>query len=89
MILLIHIAAALSSLIYATYLFMRPAKNKFYVSYGLILLTLLSGTYLTISTHAQLLHACETGLIYIAAVLLGTIAAWHKLAVATENITKR
>jgi len=86
---LLHIVIALSSLVYTTYLFVRPSKRKFYVNYGLIALTLVSGTYLVVSTHAQMLQACTTGVIYIGAVTLGMIAARHRLAAASIRITKR
>jgi hypothetical protein len=88
MILLIHIVAALSSLVYATVLFMRPYRRGFYVNYGLITLTLVSGTYLVITTHAQLMQACGSGLAYLLAVSFGMVLARRKLTAAEQKVTK-
>lgn len=79
-ILPIHIIIALSSVAYTTYLLFSPSKLKFYVSYGLVGLTLLSGTILVIITHSPLLSACETGLLYSGIVLSGILAAHRRLA---------
>ena len=84
MIILAHVLIALSSMAYTTYLFISPAKVKFYISYGLIGATLISGTYLVLSTHSKLLPACEAGLFYLAAVTTGVVAAHHKLANQTD-----
>lgn len=86
MILLIHIAIALSSVAYTTYLFFRPSQSKLNVTYGLVGLTLASGTYLTFLNPSHLASACTSGLMYIGVILVGVIAAKHKLA--QETITK-
>ena len=88
MVLIFHILIALSSVAYTTYLFIAPTKAKFYVSYGLIGLTLGSGTYLVVSTHAPLLSSCEAGLAYIGIVLFGLIAARYRLASVREKIDR-
>jgi hypothetical protein len=79
MFVLLHVVIALSSVAYTTYLFLAPSKLKFYVSYGLIGMTLASGTYLVITTHSPLLSSCEAGLAYLGVVLCGLIAARHRL----------
>lgn len=85
---LTHVIIAFSSIIYTTYLFVRPSKAKFYVSYGLISATLLSGTYLVWSTHTHMLQACVSGLAYLGLVLAGLVAARYRLATAAK-ITDR
>jgi uncharacterized membrane protein len=84
MFLLTHILIACASIIFTTYLFIAPSKAKFTVNYSLIALTLISGTYLVVSTHANMLQSCVTGLVYVLAVTLGTIAARYKF---TRGIT--
>jgi len=79
MILPVHIIIALSSVAYTTLLFAHPSKNKFYVNYGLVTLTIASGTYLVISTHARILQACITGLVYVSIVTAGSAAAHYRL----------
>jgi hypothetical protein len=80
MILLAHIVIALSSIAYSTYLFFSPSKKKLYASYGLVGLTLVSGTYLVISTGAHVLQSCLTGLVYIGVVSTVIVGARYRLA---------
>lgn len=68
MIVLLHVLIALTSITYATYVYFRPSKQRLYAGYGLVAATLLSGTYLALSTHAALLSACTSGLLYLAIV---------------------
>ncbi|MEK7152663.1 MAG: hypothetical protein AAB834_01840 [Patescibacteria group bacterium] len=84
MALLLHILIALSSVGYATYVFFSPSKSKLRVSYGLVALTLGSGTYLVWSTKAPILQSCMSGLMYISAVSLIIAATYYKLARATK-----
>ena len=79
-VLLLHIIIALSSVAYTTYLFFAPSQTKFYVSYGLVALTIASGTYLVVSTSTPILKVCTTGLIYIAVVSIGIVAAHRRFA---------
>ncbi len=55
MIILIHVLIALASIISTTVLAFFPSVVKMRISYGLIPLTLASGTYLAVSTHSPLL----------------------------------
>ncbi len=82
MLVLVHVTIALSSMAYTTYLFISPAKIRFYISYALIGSTLASGTYLVLSTHSKLLPACEAGLFYLVIVTSGVLAAHRKFAKA-------
>jgi hypothetical protein len=83
MMLIPHIIIALSSILYTGYVFVKPSKNKFYVSYSLIAATLATGTYLVIMMPAHLVSACFTGIAYLAFVTAGIVAA-HKRYVASE-----
>ncbi|MFA5004030.1 MAG: hypothetical protein WC498_02010 [Candidatus Saccharimonadales bacterium] len=83
MLILSHVIIALTSVLFSTYLFFRPSQRKLQASYGLTALTVSSGTYLVVSTHAKILEACLTGLMYLGAVGIATIAAHRKLALQT------
>ena len=78
--LITHIIIALSSVAYASYTLYVPSKSKLHISYGLISLTLVSGTYLTIITPSHMVQACTSGLAYSGAVLVMTMFAKRKLA---------
>lgn len=79
LMLLLHIIIALTSIIYSTVMVLSPSARKLRVNYALIALTLTTGTYLVVSTHAALLSSCVSGLCYLAVVLLGTVATRRKL----------
>jgi hypothetical protein len=80
MLVLLHVIIALSSIGFSTYLFFFPSHVKLRISYGLIIATLASGTYLVWSTHAPLIQACTTGLIYLGIVSVGVASAHYKLS---------
>jgi hypothetical protein len=80
MIVLFHIAIAVTSILYAGYVFLSPSKKKFYFSYGLITATFISGTYLIFLNTAHLVQSCFTGLIYLGVVTTITVFAQKKLA---------
>ena len=84
MILLIHVLIALSSIVYTTYLFIFPVLSRFRVAYMLIGSTLITGTFLVISTHSNLLQACTTGLAYLGVVSFGIAVARKRLPDAPE-----
>lgn len=88
MFVVVHVLIALSSVVYTTYLFFAPTERKFYVSYGLVGATILSGSYLIWSTHSRLLPACIAGLVYIGAVSVGIVAARFRFARASVNTRK-
>lgn len=80
MILLLHLIVALSSLVASTTAYVMPSKTRLRITYGLVGLTLASGTYLVWSTHSPLLSSCVSGLVYVAVVMTGIVAAQRKLA---------
>lgn len=85
MVVLIHVLIALSSVGYTTYLLFSPSQAKFRVTYGLVTATILSGTYLVISTHSNMLQACLTGLAYICIVSLGIVIARYRFVTALQR----
>jgi len=84
MIILLHVLIALSSLVFTTYLYLKPSKTKFYASYTLIGATLASGTYLVISSSAPLLSSCTTGLTYLSIVTFANLLAHRKFKLAKK-----
>jgi hypothetical protein len=87
MLLVTHIIIALSSIVFSSALFIAPSRKKLYTSYGLVGLTIATGTDLVITTHARLVPSCITGLIYLGIVSIGIVAAHFKLATA-KNIQR-
>lgn len=79
MVLFIHLCAALASLGWATYSYITPSATKLKIAYGLVGLTLGSGTYLVVSTHSKILSACLSGLLYLAVTFGFLTAAQKKL----------
>ena len=79
-ILPIHVGIAVASVLYSTVLYMSPSRAKFKFTYGLVGLTLASGTYLVVASHAAMLSSCTTGLIYIGVMFVAIYASHRKLA---------
>jgi len=79
MIVLMHILIAISSVAVATIVFRAPTIKKLLVSYGFILATIASGTYLLIETPGAMLKACISGLLYVTVVTIVTIASHVRL----------
>jgi hypothetical protein len=74
MIILIHVLIALSSIGVASFTFFKPSINRLIASYGLIIATVASGTYLIFSMSGSILKSCLTGLFYLTVVTIVTIA---------------
>ncbi len=85
MILLFHIAAAVLGMIYATYMYFFPSRTKINITYGLMTLTIGSGTYLLWSLKTHVLQGCVMGLAYVAGVATLAILANKKLAHETAQ----
>jgi hypothetical protein len=79
-ILIFHILVALSSLVYTGYVFFVPSKSKIHVACTLVALTIISGSYLAVVQPAHMTQTCAEGLVYLAVVACGIIAARNKLA---------
>lgn len=86
MILVAHIAIALTSIAYTTYLYFRPSPDKFSPAYWLVGLTIASGSVLIISSGAHILRGCIAGLAYIGAVTFAIQLAKRKLARENRKI---
>ena len=80
MVILLHVLIALASLILTGITFLFPSKAKLFLSYTLVALTLVSGTYLVLTKPAHILQTCLEGLIYLAVVTVGIFSAQRKLA---------
>lgn len=80
MLLLLHVLAALGGIGMSTYSFLSPSLPKIRFSYGLVLLTIASGTIIIIKNHLSILSVCLSGLLYIGFTVSGLIAASHRLA---------
>lgn len=85
MFLVTHLIFALSSILYSTFLWLKPSKS-FKPAYILIVGTLVSGTYLVWQTHSNLLSACLSGLVYLLIVSVELFLANYRLA--KEHVKK-
>jgi len=73
-IVLIHVIIALSSVVLASFTFFKPTMKRLYASYGFIVATVASGTFLILTTSGSILRSCITGLFYVTVVSIITIA---------------
>ena len=92
MILAIHLASAALSLIYLGFLIWHPSLSKFYIAYILVALTIGTGTALVyLKRPEHLATVCTEGLVYLALMSMGIIAARVKfrkqiLGIVPKNI---
>jgi hypothetical protein len=70
-----HIICALTSLTLSAVMAVRPSHRGLHVAYGLVAVTLASGTWLVIALGQPLTSACMTGLVYLSFVSAGLIRA--------------
>jgi hypothetical protein len=70
---------ALLSLVAATSALKAPSVRKIGVNCGLAAATLASGTYLVFQSHAPLVSACSTGLLYLGFVTAMNVGAYFRL----------
>lgn len=80
-ILPIHIIVALGSMGYGSWLILKPSARGLAINYALIATTLVSGTYLVISLHTNILQSCLGGLAYTAIVTVEAALTRYRLAV--------
>jgi hypothetical protein len=76
----IHIAIALSSVIYTAFVYVMPSKRKLHVSYTLVGLTVATGTALVVMRPAHLAESCLSGLLYLGVAFSGIIMVRRRLA---------
>ncbi|HSX43264.1 MAG TPA: hypothetical protein VLF59_04210 [Candidatus Saccharimonadales bacterium] len=88
MILMLHIIAALASLIIATITAAAPTRVRLRSVYGLSTLTLASGTYIVVSTGAPVVSSCLSGLLFLGAIAATVAVSRHRLAKAAVPIRR-
>lgn len=88
MIVLLHVLIAISSVAYSTYTFFAPAVTKMRINFVLVVATLASGTYLVAASHAGMLRACTTGLMYVVGVTTILWASQRKLTAVSVRSGK-
>lgn len=86
MALFTHITIAIISLAFTGYLYFSPSKAKFYITYALTTLGFITGFYLVWGKPAYLIKACLVGFVYFAFIVIGVLAAKHKLK--QQSLTK-
>lgn len=79
MIVLIHVIIALASVAASSVTYFKPTTQRLLASYGLIVATIGSGTYLILSTAGDILRSCLTGLFYVTVVTIITIATHYRV----------
>lgn len=79
MIILLHVTIALSSLGLTTFTLFRPSVRLIQIGYGLVGLTIASGTYLVWLNPSHLIQACASGLIYLGLATVGIAVARQRL----------
>ena len=75
MLIAFHVAAALSSIVLTAYSIFYPSKARLIVGYGLVAITVATGSYMLFMFPSQMLKTCVTGLVYLAFISAGLIAA--------------
>jgi hypothetical protein len=86
MLLILHVSAALAGIGMSTYSFISPSLARIRFSFGLVLLTVASGTVIIIKNHLSILSVCLSGLLYIGFTISGLVAASHRLAKQHDNL---
>jgi hypothetical protein len=79
MVILFHVAIALSSIVLACYILVRPSQKGLNMSYLMMTATLGSGFYLVANAPAHMIEACLMGVAYLAAVSTMTVASRMRL----------
>lgn len=80
MIILTHVIIALLSMVSTSVGFVRPTQNNLRASYVLAALTFATGTFMVLTQSVQILHACLSGVAYLAVVIAGIVLTRRKLA---------
>lgn len=85
MLLVIHIAMGILSLVLATAAIVAPSMLKLRMSYGLVAATLASGIWLVTAIHAPIMNSCLSGLIYLAAAASLVAISRHRLSRLSQS----
>lgn len=86
MILTLHIAIAVASIIYTAYVYFSPTPAKLRGTYVMTGLTIASGTWLVLANPAHMVQACMSGLVYLGVMFFGIALAKGKLANNNRDI---
>jgi hypothetical protein len=79
MMIFLHVLVAMTGLVVTGIACVSPSVLKLRLSYGFVALTMLSGAWLIVAGNAQMLHACISGLAYLAVALGGIVFARVRL----------
>ncbi len=80
MILVLHIIFALLGILLTTLSLLAPSLKKIRMSYYLVGLTVVTGSYIIVTKHLSIKSVCLSGLLYIGFTVSCLIAASRKLA---------
>lgn len=80
MIVMVHVIIALASLAASSYSAAKPSRQLLRLSYGLVIMTLASGTILVLADRSVMVQACASGLLFSAASLGLAAIARRRLA---------
>lgn len=69
-----HVLIALASVAISSATFLKPSIKRLAVSYGFIVATVGSGSYLLIVSTGNILKSCLVGLLYVTVISIVTIA---------------
>lgn len=86
--LIFHIILAVFSIVFSSLMYFSPSKNKILASYAMLLGVVLSGTFLIVTSHVQILRTCLVGLGFIAYSSLAIYLTTKKLAFGFVEIKK-
>lgn len=89
MLIVLHVIAALSSLVATTFAVVWPSARNLRVGVWLTAFTTASGTILIALNHTHMLSACASGLTYLGFALSGLLVSRHRLAHATVKVRSR
>jgi len=65
MIIAIHVLIALTSVLLATTVVIRPTTQLLKIHYGFVAATIVTGSYLLVAYPAHLAQSCAVGLVYL------------------------
>lgn len=80
MLLITHVSIAIASIICAAFVLARPSMKGLYINYSMIAATLITGTWLVVSHHIQILSVCAMGLFYTFLMLSASVWIRRRLA---------
>lgn len=88
MVILLHVAIALSSIVLAGYILVRPSQKGLKMSYLMMAATLGSGFYLVAHAPAHMIEACLMGVAYLAVVSTMTVASRMRLVNRDASLSR-